>query len=472
VEINRKKYRGICVLQEDKGRDTEIVIPIVYAAERFLNCRIEFVLKWNAHLIYKHKPDFVIVPANCVGSRMYHRIAKYCHSCGIKVFSFVSEGNFITDADFDIFGFNPDRTFYQEFVCAWNQNTFDYFRKYHPAQAANVVLTGAPGFDRYKIYKFADRRAFLEKYGKEKFTKVVSYSGWAFGKLQYKQGIDELMAFTRGRADTLVWVEKQRAMVSEILRASIVANPDILFILKQHPAEYYPGLKLERQINEMSELAHFPNVIYLQGISEDIHDLISVTDILLGFETTTAIETWLMKSATPTILINPDPEFPRSEIRKGCANAGGAEELQSFIAEFYSSGKVAAFNDPEVARNRERITRETIGFSDGMNHIRTLYYLNETLLRTDREKIQYRRNTRFWMQYVYFRMMKPFYSRALFNALPKISKTVWVFERQRLSNIAVLQEKYAPFLDLFYRNVGLVGPEEVVKFWKKEGLDS
>src|SRR5688500_14818715 len=99
MEINKTKYRGICFMQEDKGRDTEIAIPIVHAARRFLNCEIEFELKWNAHLLYKRKVDFIIVPANCVGSLLYHRIAKWAFEQHIPVFSFVSEGNFRTDID-------------------------------------------------------------------------------------------------------------------------------------------------------------------------------------------------------------------------------------------------------------------------------------------------------------------------------------------------------------------------------------
>jgi hypothetical protein len=466
MKINQTRYRGICFMQEDKGRDTEIAIPIVHAARRFLNCEIDFELKWNAHLLYKRKVDFIIVPANCVGSLMYHRIAKYAYEQGIRVFSFVSEGNFRTDIDFNIYGFNTDNFFYNEYICAWSKRTFHYFKKKLPWQADKVVLTGAPGFDRYKIYEFADRATFLKKYNKEKFSKVICYSGWAFGKLQYQQGREELEADPSKRAAKLHWVEQQRMIVRDTLKAAIENNPDKLFILKQHPAEYYPGLKLAQRVNEMTELVAYPNVLYIEENQEDIHDLISVTDILLGFETTTAIETWLMKPGAPTIFINSEPGFPRVDIYKGCAIVDGYTALKPMIEEFYTSGKVSAFETPERAAKRNDIVTNTIGFSDGLNHLRTIYFLNEMLKRIDRSAIHYKPNRRFLVGYLYFKMLRPFYSRRLFDALPKISKTTWVFERHCLPNIPVLQNRYGPFLDRFYLKMNVDSEAGLLAFWE------
>ncbi len=162
-ELNKIRYKAICFLQEDKGRDVEIVLPIVYAAEKFLNCKVQFELKWNAHLIYKDKPDFVIIPANCIGSKMYHDIAKYAYSQNIKIFSFISEGNFNEKSSFDFFGFNDDRYFYQDYICCWSKRTQKHYQLKVPKQKKQFVLTGASGFDRFKFYDFMSKTEFLKK---------------------------------------------------------------------------------------------------------------------------------------------------------------------------------------------------------------------------------------------------------------------------------------------------------------------
>lgn len=467
MNSENQKYYGICFMQEDKGRDTEIAIPIVHAAEKFLNCRIDFVLKWNSHLMYKRKADFIIVPANCIGSTIYHRIAKDASQQGIPVFSFISEGNFRTEDDFNFFGFNPDGKFYQDFVCAWNKRTFDFFKRKVPAQAEKIVLTGAPGFDRYKIYQFQSRVDLLRKYGKERFSKVITYSGWAFGKLQYVQGIEELNAFMKDRSDVLDWTEQQRIIVRETLRQAIEDNPDTLFILKQHPAEYYPGLKLEKRINEMSELVGYDNVLYIEENHEDIHDLIAATDILLGFETTTAIESWLMRPAVPTIFINADPGFPRPDIYKGCILVDGYPKLKALITEFYETGVIQEFDSGGYKAMQGQIIENTIAFADGMNHLRTICFLNETLKRVDRDKVRYKRNTRFWLQYVYFLIGSVFYWPWLFKRIPKISKTCWIFERYKLSNISYLRKRYSPFLDNYYESQSIHNLRDLEQFWER-----
>lgn len=448
-KLNEKRRYGICFMQEDKGRDTEIVLPIVYAAEQFLNCTIDFELKWNAHLIYKKKPDFVIIPANCIGSKMYHDIAKYANQQGIKIFSFISEGNFNIEAKYNFFGFNDDFHFYQDYVCAWSQRTLDYIKEKVTDQKNKIVLTGASGFDRFKIYEFEQKDSFLKRYNKTQYNKIVSYAGWAFGKIQYEQGREELEANPENRSNKVAWVESERIAVRDALKHVIESNPDILFVLKQHPAEYYPGLNIT-QLNEMSELVGYENVLYLQGQSEGIHDVISIADIVLGFESTSAIETWIMGD-TPTIFINRDVNFQRVNIHEGCLIAKDGIELNEQINTFYKTGTIAAFFDEKLLQNRERIIESSIGFKDGLNHLRHLKYLNKTLNNIDAGKINYQKSRYFHRLYLFFVVFKPFYKLGILTKLPWFSKFNWVFERYKLSNIYKLKQKYKPYMEGFYK---------------------
>ena len=90
----------------------------------------------------------------------------------------------------------------------------------------------------------------------------------------------------------------------------------------------------------MSELAHYSNVVYLCE-EESIHDLISVSDIWTCFESTTALESWLMNKQT--IFINPEIEFSRDFLYKGSAVVQDYNSFQKLIDEFYSVGKIENF---------------------------------------------------------------------------------------------------------------------------------
>lgn len=464
MNLNNIQYYGLCFLQEDKGRDTEIVLPIVFAAEKFLNCKIDFVLKWNAHLIYKKKPKFVIIPANCQGSKMYHDITKYCVKQNIKIFSFISEGNFNEKSDYNYYGFNIDKYFYQEYICSWSKRIQLYMQKNSIKEKNKIVLTGAPGFDRFKIYKFGSKKEFLKKYNKEKYTKIISYSGWSFGKLQYEQGRQEIEPNIKKRPEKLKWTEKTRIDVRNSLKKAIETFPDVLFILKQHPAEYFPGLNIEEK-NEMTELEHYDNVIYLKGQSEGIHDIISIADIVLGFETTSAIETWIMGN-TPTIFLNKETNFPRVDIWKGCLIAKDGNKLVEYITEFYDKGKINSFLDDKLKQKRNYIIEDTIGFDDGMNHLRHIYYLNNILNNIDINNINYTKDWHFASLYFYFKFMKFFYKFKIVNKLPWFNKFNWVFERYKLSNIPILQKKYKPFMDKFYLK-NKIDKTFLINFWTK-----
>lgn len=466
MEINRQPFYGICFLQEDKGRDVEIVLPIVYAAERFLNCKIDFELKWNAYLIYLKKPEFVIIPANCQGSKMYHDITKYCVSQNIRVFSFISEGNFNEKIGYDYYGFNIDRYFYQDYICSWSERTQKYMQQHSPKEKDKIVLTGASGFDRFKIYDFGDKKEFLRKYDKEKYQKIISYSGWAFGKVQYAQGRKELEAnlSVQKEVGVVKWVEAQRQEVRDMLKVAIEAYPDVLFVLKQHPSEYYPGLNIEEQ-NEMTELLGYPNVLYLQGQSEAIHDVISIADIVLGFETTSAIETWLMES-TPTIFLNKDLGFSRVDVYKGCLIAQNGNDLVNYIDEFYRNNSIKEFLEPKLKEQRKLIIKNTIGYDDGLNHLRHLNYLNKTLLKIDKNQINYKKSSYFKRLYLFFKIIKPLYKAKIVSKWPWFSKFNWVFERYKLSNVKVLQEKYKPFMESFYQ-IKQIDKEFLKSFWSK-----
>lgn len=450
----------LCFLDNDSGRDVEIVLPLIHFAQSYLNAECDFSLIWDIHAIRRKKPDIVLLP-NTVGSKLYFEISKYAHENGIKVFALISEGNLRTDGTFDYWGYNVDKQFYQDYICCWSERTMDFLRSELPHIKDRIVFTGATGFDRYSIYDFESQEAFLKKRNLERYRKVIGYAGWAFGKLTNDQGILEILGWAKGDKSRLKWVEEQRVQVEQLLKTTIENNPDTLFILKKHPNEENPSITIEGK-NEMNGLIQYPNVLYIKDRITNIHDLISVSDIWMSFESTTAMEAWLMGNK-PTIFINPDPDFNRDPTYKGTAMVANASQLQLLIDEFYETGAITKFDDPVKAKERESIFYRTIGYGDGMNHARAARYLKRTINSVpESNAIKPHFVARHLVMYMLMHLGKLVYHKRVFLALPKFRKTTWIFDNWRLNKTKSLLKKYAVYLDAFYEKQNI---EAKMKDW-------
>ncbi len=447
--MKKNKYKALCFFDNDHGRDVEIMIPLIYFAERELNCEVDFSFIWNIHDIYRKKPDIVLI-SNTIGSRFHHLVTKYAHENNIKVFALISEGIFRTNGTFNYYGYNTDKKFYQEYICHWSERTKIFFDKELPELGTRNVITGAVGFDRYTIYDFISKEEYLRNKGLQKFKKVIGYAGWAFGKIYNAQGREELKVINKDVDARIRWMEDQMLKVEAILRAAIEANPDVLFILKRHPNEANPTITKENP-NEMIRFRDYPNVLYITA-NENLHDLISASDFWVGFETSTAIEAWLM--GKQTVFINPDPDFNRTNIFKGNPVIKTSKDFVKAIQEFYDKGKLPGFYSKEHSENRKQIYKETIGFADGMNHIRAGYFLMKSLEDIVPEEGKDRSinfSFKYWFMYFLLMTGRFFYQKNLFLKLPKFRKTVWMFEKWRLENVRRLQSHYKKYLDRFYK---------------------
>lgn len=448
MKLQNKKIKALCYFDDEKGRDVEILIPVLYYVEKYLNIEVEKAFIFDIDKIRRKKPNLILV-ANTIGSKNHHLITKYAYENNIKIFALISEGNFRTNGTFNYWGYNTDKIFYQEYICHWSNRTKTFLSNELPEYQDKMILTGATGFDRYKIYKFKTKESFLEKYNLSQYKKVIGYAGWAFGKIHNSTGLLEIKDTFKEKANERIeWMTKQQFIIENILRNTIENNPDTLFILKRHPNEIHPHLT-QKDNNEMVNLEHYPNVLYLRN-EEDIHSLISVSDIWTTFESTTVLEAWMMKEI-PTIFINPDSDFIRDENFKGTVIVKSYKELQSKIDEYYKTGKVADMYSPEKIKARVQIFENVIGFSDGMNHLRAGYYLRKTIEKIQTEnKIKVQFNLLFFIRFLLMSIGGFFYIKSLFLKLPKFKKTIWIFDRYKLKNIDILKEKYFGYLNDFH----------------------
>jgi surface carbohydrate biosynthesis protein len=450
------KYKAVCYLDDEQGRDAELIMPLVCFAEMYLDCKVEFAFVWNIHAIYRKKPDIVLLP-NTVGSQWYFEISQYAAQQGIKVFALISEGNFRTNGSFNFWGYNTDKKYYQEYLCHWSKRTRDFLAEELPEIAERNVVTGATGFDRYITDEFPGRKEFLKRRNLPDYKKIIGYAGWAFGKIYSDTGRMEIYGNHKEKAPArMKWMEEQMYKVEAFLRELIETNPDILFILKRHPNETHPHITKE-SLNEMIRLQDLPNVLYVRD-DEPIHELIAISDIWTGFETTTAMEAWMLGKRT--VLFNPDPDFVRDKVHKGSVIVRTPTEAQKLINEFYQTVDIEAFHTPDKVQMRQEVIRETIGFDDGLNHVRAGLYLRKTLLECNRENIKTKFSFRYFKRYLGLKIGSIFYCKPLFLRLPKFRKTIWIFDRHKLRNLEIMRERKNKYLKTFYSKKGFDAIED------------
>jgi surface carbohydrate biosynthesis protein len=441
-----KKIKVLCFTDFNSGRDVEMVLPVRFFAERFLNCEFIHVVSFDIYRIYKDKPDIVLTP-NSRGSTLYWKIARAAHEQNIPLFSLESEGNFATDDSFHYWGYNLDKKFYQEYVCCWSERTRKFLVEMMPDAKDKIVLTGGIGFDRFKIYKFVSKESFLKKYKKDNYKKIVGYGAWTFNKVNYLRGRIDIFRALGYDNSSLNWVEEQRRLVNNILEETVKSNRDVLFIFKRHPQDK-PSEVVTQVVDEMQNLTNYENVLCFNE-EESLQDLINVSDVWTCYESTTALEAWLM--GKQTVFINPEPEFPRADIYKGSAVAKNPGELKSMLNEFYSNGRIAEFFADEKILLRNEIIKNSIGFDDGFNHVRASLFFEKTVNNLNSySKPVYKFSLKQYLFHLFTIVGGALYVNFIYKHLYKFKKHLWVFENYKMKDIERLHAKYLPFLDEYY----------------------
>lgn len=448
MEKSSQKYLVLAYVDNALGRDTEILLPVAFCLENYFECEVQFTFIWDLYAVKRKKPDLVLVP-NMVGHHMYVEVGKYAYENGITVLALESEGNFKCNDSFNYWGYNTDRHFYQEWATAWSYRTEQYLKNIAPEQSKKIVTTGGTGFDKYQFGDSVTKQSILSKYGLEDYRKVIGYAGWAFGKMHGKNKYQSMKLIHPDWSERFKWAEENRIAVREVLRKAIVNNEDTLFILKRHPKEFFED-EIQEGPNEMNELLGYKNVLYLVS-EEPIDHLIQISDIWLGFETTTALEAWLL--GKETVLVNPDPHFTRDALYKGSLIVRDYEQLQEAIDTFYQNGKIEDFHTPELKESRKKLISETIGFSDGFNHLRACYYFVRALSKRRNHPLPW--NLRHLRLYFLMHIGKYFYNERIFKKLPGFKKSIYVFKNLNLPGLQSRKAEIYKQLDLFYKQEGL-----------------
>ena len=314
-------------------------------------------------LIQRFKPKLVFI-TNSVGAPENLAAVKYAKSRGCRVLTLISEGNFQGDDEYlteMIWGWNKEKRLYEDIHMQWSTRTRDLTLRLFPELDGKIKVSGGVGFDNYKFIKPISREAFLDKWGKSRFSKIIGIGLWDFGCVCFSEDRRYPIFSKLYSPDQIKRFASDRNEFNRTLSDVIQSNPDVLFLLKEHP-----GVLHGDRASAIEGLRDRQNVLVLKN-EESIVDCIAVSDFWLVYESTTAMEAWLLGKST--CLLNPSGrDFPRDIINQGSPHVESSIQLNEAIKRFYDGGYLPGF--AERSKGREDIIRQTIQWSDGLNHVR------------------------------------------------------------------------------------------------------
>jgi len=349
----------------NSNRDLHIVTPVLVYLHKKSNISYKTKSIFNGYYyLLKHKPKLLLI-SNFGGAGINHEIVKLAYSMNIKVISFISEGNVKKEAlEQFLLGWNKDKTLYVDKMLLWSNRSRDIFLSKYPTFKDKLVVSGGIGFDRYKILEFKEKNRFLDE-NNLKYKKVIGIGAWGFdhffGDYYSKHEQQFLDIYSKEQIELH---REDLCNIQKIYRSLIENNPDILFILRYHPGT------IDFEKNEFFGLDRYPNVFIsnkFQNVDYQISDLINISDLWIGYETTTAMEAWLLNKQT--FLINPTrSDFIRENVHKGSPIIKSNDEAQALIDEYFKNGTIQQFE--KLENNRKEIIKDVIEYGDGKNHIR------------------------------------------------------------------------------------------------------
>ena len=349
----------------DSDRDLNMVMPIIkYLEKKYnYNCKIKSIFNGYYYLL-KYKPKVLLI-SNFQGADINNKIVSLANSMGIKVVSLISEGNVVKeDLDQFLWGHNKKKELEVEKLLVWSERSRKVFLNKYNNLNKKIKTVGATGFDRYKILNFIEKDKFL-KDNKLNFKKIIGIAAWGFDLLYSDYYEENKLHYDKiWGLDQVKMHRKDLYKLQRIYKNIIENNKDILFILRYHPGT------IDFTKNEFYGLDKYNNVFVSNKFNNNhyqISDLINVSDLWLGYETTTAIESWLLNKNT--ILINPTRvDFIREMTYIGSPIVKNENELQKLIKEYFLYNSIEKFE--LLKEERKIVIKDVIEYGDGKNYIR------------------------------------------------------------------------------------------------------
>lgn len=387
-------------------------------------------------LIDKLQPSVLYI-TNSVGAKFNIDIIKYAKSKGIKCITGMAEGNFNEAGIKQFFwGVNEGQVLHEDYTLLWNKYCLNLIKEYYPHLVNRVGVSGAIGFDRYRVVGKDQTTQIPIDHNKYRF--VVGVGCWNFDFTindsycfrmfnGHEISIDELERFRTDR----------NLFNNEILKL-IQDNPQTLFLLKLHP-----GCQGGDFSSAIAGCRNFSNILIIKN-EYSVYDCILRSDIWLTYESTTAVEAWLLD--IPTALLNPTgTDFPfREGFHEAQPNYETAEKWSNLIDLLVRGFEFEEFL--KLKNYRDRIIKEMIQWNDGLNHVRmgneiVKLIISKAVLEKDIKLTTYDKFKRYKRQFIWM-------SRNFLKVFPKSLRSRynnyinWDYKKvKELSKIRMLQQK-------------------------------
>lgn len=356
------------------------------------------------HALNNLKPKLLFM-TNTTGAPENLELMRYAKSRGYLGVSLISEGNFIGNSIIHqemIWGWNKQKILVEDLYLQWSERTRAITLEHHPELAGRVGVSGGVGFDNYCLGKRqSNRKEFLSSWKKEGYEKIIGVGCFDFGSM-YEEDHRYTTNSSLFSASQIQRFRNDGIEFDRILSAAALAHPNILFLVKHHP-----GSVLGHKAAGTTELSKLPNVLILKN-EISIFECIALSNFWIAYESTTAMEAWLM--GKQTCLLNPSGrDFPRDiVVSEGSPAYVNSQELMQAIEGFYASAVLPGFHERED--RRRQIIKQTIQWDDGLNHVRAGNAILDLLESAGDQKIQteppVQKQTR-WKQHVMW-VLSPF----------------------------------------------------------------
>lgn len=330
------------------SRDTEISTPIYnYLKLNKYNVEIKNIYS-GFFFLKKLKPKILFLP-NIIGSDIHHLIALYARKLRITVITSLSEGfeNIFHSQ------LNINKQLIPNEMFLWNENSRKVLSGIDKKLSEISFVLGCPGFDRHIIEKNISLP--LNKHSHRITAVLWSWQDYNPINLNYKS--------LKLKLPKDIWskINENRTLFNKMILGIVEIFPNIEFVLKRHPGSIY-----DIEFDGIEGLDAKSNVIIIKN-EKSISELLKTSDILFTYDSTVALEAWLLGKATYSLQPNRVPDEFMLPISVKQENLTTLEELELVIRNFYkNSNKGTVLMSDE----KKKFLEDNITYIDGLSHVR------------------------------------------------------------------------------------------------------
>jgi len=302
------------------------------------------------HLLKKYRPKVLFI-TNTTGARINQQVTRFAKKLKIAVITTISEGNLREEHIQEmVWGHNKERILFEDKYLVWSTKSKKLLLDYNKELSGIVKVSGSAGHDKYSIFKN------LHNNNIKKNQVTIGIGCWGFD--YYLSNAND--SIPQSHKDFFI---KERDEFNKLFFNLIEKNKDCRFIFKEHPGNLlgHYGSGIESSIN-------FANVEVYKN-DKTILDCILESDLWITYDSTTAMEAWLLDKQT--CILNPSKsKWPhqRDQMHSSQPILNSNEDLQSAINAIKSNKIISGFNN--FAKKRKDVVKDVIGWNDGLNHVR------------------------------------------------------------------------------------------------------